>query len=129
MRTDNSPQAVLLAAHGSRVTESNEEIEALAGRLAAALGPGWLVSHAFLELARPSIPDAIDVLVHDGARHVVLVPYFLSAGRHVSTDIPAIVAAARKRHPGVEIETTGHFGAQETLPKLLAAMVSTPATG
>lgn len=120
---DAARQAVLLVAHGSRVADSNAEIEALATRLAGVLEPGLTVAHAFLELARPAIPEALDALARDGATRIVLVPYFLAAGRHVADDIPAIVAAARARHPGVTIEITGHFGAQERVLKLLADMI------
>lgn len=123
MTADVTPPAVLLVAHGSRVPESNSEIEALATRLAGTLAPDTAVAHAFLELAPPSIPDAIDGLVRDGARRIVLIPYFLSAGRHVAEDIPAIVADARTRHPGLDIEITGHFGTQDHIPELLAGMV------
>jgi len=121
---DYTAPAVLLVAHGSRVAASNEEIARLAGRLADELAPGQAVAHAFLELAEPSIPAAIDALVASGARRIVLIPYFLSAGRHVVDDIPALVDAARRRHPGVTIERTQHFGAEETVPRLLAAMAT-----
>lgn len=116
--------AVLLAAHGSRVVESNREIEELTGRLAAALPAGRTVCHAFLEMATPSIPQAIDELAGTGVRDIVVVPYFLSAGRHVREDIPEIIEAARQRHPGLNIGMTGHFGAQDGVPELLSAMVS-----
>jgi len=121
---NNATEAVLLVAHGSRVPESNAEIETLAGRLAAHAGAGATVSHAFLELARPSIAEAIDALAGDGARRIVVIPYFLSAGRHVVDDIPAIVADARRRHPQVELVMTTHFGARDEVPALLAAMAA-----
>lgn len=128
MTAESPQQAVLLVAHGSRVPESNSEIEILAARLARNVEPGRTVAHAFLELAQPSIPEAIDTLVRSGVRRIVLIPYFLSAGRHVAEDIPAIAADARTRHPGLDIEITGHFGAQDRVPELLAAMVSAAST-
>lgn len=124
MTAEAGAEAVLLVAHGSRVPESNAEIETIARRLAEHLDPDRTVGHAFLELARPSIPDAIDRLVQHGARRILLIPYFLSAGRHVAEDIPGIVADARRRHPGVDIEITGHFGARVEVLDLLADMVT-----
>lgn len=122
MNVDTEADAVLLVAHGSRVETSNSEVEALAGRLAERLGPGTRVAHAFLDLTTPSIPDAIDALVRDGARQIQLIPYFLSAGHHVAEDIPAIAERARTRHPGVRISVTGHFGARQGVVELLAGM-------
>lgn len=123
MTADTATRAVLLVSHGSRVAESNTEIENLAARLAGSIGPDTTVTHAFLEIAQPSIPEAIDALVRSGTRRIVLIPYFLSAGRHVAEDVPAIAEEARVRHPGLDIEITGHFGAQERVPELLAGMV------
>lgn len=119
---EDAGAAVLLVAHGSRLADSNAEVEALAGRLARALGPRRRVCHAFLELASPSIDEAIDALVEAGVDHVILIPYFLAAGRHVLEDIPAIIRAARARHSGLDIQMTGHFGAQEGVLDLLCAM-------
>lgn len=114
--------AVLLVAHGSRVESSNQEIADLAERLAENLGPRRLVRHAFLEMAEPSIPRGIDGLIENGARHIVVIPYFLSAGRHVIDDIPVLVDEARRRHPGATIELTRHFGAEDAVPRLLSTM-------
>lgn len=114
--------AVLLVAHGSRFPESNTEVGDLAVRLAGRLGPAQVVSHAFLELGEPSIAEAIDALADDGIEHIMVIPYFLAAGRHVAEDIPSIVAGARERHPGLKVETTAHFGAQDQVPEILAAM-------
>jgi len=119
----NTPEsAVLLVAHGSRVQASNQEVADLAERMAKQ-SSGHPVEHAFLELAEPSIPEGIDALVARGARRIIVIPYFLSAGRHVREDIPALVEDARRRHSGVAIELTPHFGAAEAVPGLLSAMV------
>jgi sirohydrochlorin ferrochelatase len=125
IRVDPDETVVLLVAHGSRVSESNTEFEALARRLAGEPKSGG-VAHAFLELARPSIPEAIDALAGSGARRIVVVPYLLSAGRHVKEDIPALAEEARRRHPHLVIELTDHFGALPEVQELLSDLVSNP---
>ncbi|MEO6629944.1 MAG: CbiX/SirB N-terminal domain-containing protein, partial [Aquihabitans sp.] len=82
------------------------------------------VRPAFLELAEPSIPDAIDGAVADGATTVVVVPYFLHPGRHQREDVPAIVEAARLRHPEVDLRLLDLFGADPALVDVLEAQVS-----
>lgn len=124
MTNPAAESAVLLIAHGSRVPESNAEIETMALRLAARLPSDCAAAHAFLELASPSIPEAVDTLAGAGIRHILLIPYFLAAGKHVAEDIPAIIEAARTRHPDLEIRMTGHFGAEDSVPGILTAMVS-----
>ena len=78
---------------------------------------------AYLELAEPSIPAAIDSAIAAGATQVRLVPHFLGPGNHVMVDIPEIVAAARQRHPGIEVELSEYLGADPALIDLLAARV------
>jgi sirohydrochlorin ferrochelatase len=50
------------------------------------------VERAFLELADPLIPAGVEALIETGTDDITVVPYFLSAGRHVVEDIPAEVA-------------------------------------
>jgi sirohydrochlorin ferrochelatase len=116
-------RAVLLVAHGSRRDESNEEVRALAERVRACLVDDPRIVHvgcAFLELTEPDIGAGIDACVAAGAGEVVVLPYFLAAGRHVQTDIPAAVAAARRAHHRVRILLGPHLGAHEALAGLLA---------
>ena len=88
-------RALLVVAHGSRRVASNDEVRQLTDELRAAAGDEYAqVECAFLELAQPSIPDGIDCCVAEGATEVVILPYFLSAGRHVAKDIPEIPPAS-----------------------------------
>ena len=74
--------ALLMIAHGSRRDASNEEVRALADRIAdQAAGEFDQLACCFLELAEPLIPNAIDQLVSEGASHITVFPYFLAIGR------------------------------------------------
>lgn len=117
--------ALLLVAHGSRRTESNTEIAALADRLRERLGQNAnapVVEHAFLELAEPSIPDGIERCLERGATSVDVVPYFLARGTHVADDIPAEVDAKRKERPDVEIRITDYLGTSDALVDVLIGL-------
>lgn len=54
-----------------------------------------------MELAEPSIGAVVAKCAAEGYRKVVVAPYFLSRGRHITSDIPAMVAEAQKVHPEV----------------------------
>lgn len=102
-------KSLLLIAHGSRVQASNDEIAALTGRLRGGLkGSFDHVEHAFLELAEPDIPTGIDYCVDAGATEIVALPYFLSAGRHITEDIPREIA--KREPPGVRIRLADYIG-------------------
>jgi sirohydrochlorin ferrochelatase len=60
--------------------------------------------------AAPSIGDAFDACVADGATTVVVSPYFLSPGRHWQEDLPTLAAAAASRHPGVRFLVAAPLG-------------------
>lgn len=116
-------KALVLVAHGSRREVSNEEVRLLAQRLADRAGSGYGAVHsAFLELARPSIPEGIEQCIHEGAKEVIVLPYFLSAGRHVAEDIPAEVQIKRDEHPAVTIQIAPYLGRSEELADILLRM-------
>ena len=60
--------------------------------------------------APPTIGEAFDACVADGARTVVVSPYFLSPGRHWQEDLPALAAEAAARHPGVRYLVAAPLG-------------------
>ena len=100
--------AIVVAAHGSRAEAANlahrEVVEALAASVDHPVTP------AFLELAEPSIPTAIDAAAATGVDAVLVLPYFLHPGRHLSDDLPAIVAEAHDRFPEVEVRLWARSG-------------------
>lgn len=78
-------------------------LEAVAERLGPRLGGRRLVV-AYNEFCSPSVDQAIDSLVADGTKTIVLVTtMFTRGGSHSEVDIPVIVEAAGKRHPAVNI--------------------------
>lgn len=113
-------RALLLIAHGSRRAASNDEVRELAKRLEG-IGTDRFdkVVPAFLELADPDIPSGVGLCSEAGVKEVVVMPYFLSAGRHVAEDIPEELAKAAGRYPGVEIKLCGHIGQHPAMAGLL----------
>ncbi len=119
-------KSLLLVAHGSRRAASNDEVRELTRRVAARAAARYEhVACAFLELAEPSIPDGIQACIDAGADEVVVVPYFLSAGRHVAEDIPGEVRVKQVQHPGLRIHIAPYLGMNEAIPELLLQAAAT----
>ena len=114
---------VVVIAHGSRAEVANDAHRQVATDLDQRLGSGVTVVPAFLELAEPDIGSAIDAAVVDGAIEVLLLPHFLYPGRHVGTDIPAIVDDARRRHPMVTVTLLEATGADPAMADLVATQI------
>jgi sirohydrochlorin ferrochelatase len=77
---------VLLIAHGSRRQEANDDLVRLA-EIVRQRRPGTLVEASYLEIAVPSIPEGARNCLEQGAQSVLMLPYFLSAGAHVVSDL------------------------------------------
>lgn len=115
--------AIVLIAHGSRRREANAELARLADRVQARL-PGLAVAHAFLELAAPTIPQAVQQCVAEGAREVRLFPYFLSAGVHVTRDLEDYRCRFCREYPGVEFRLLPPLGAHPALVELVLELLA-----
>ncbi len=96
-------------------------------RLAAALKPLLptdLFTIGYNEFCRPSIADALEQVMQQGATHVFVVPSMLTPGGvHAEIDIPRALAEARAAHPGVAIDYVWPF-ALEQVAALLAAHIT-----
>ncbi len=100
---------LLLIGHGSRDPRAALAFEQLRQAVAARL-PDRRVAGGFLELADPPIDEALDALVAAGSTDVVAVPYVLFGAGHLKDDGPAILARARRRHPGLKIALARDLG-------------------
>ena len=121
-------RGVLLVDHGSRFEAANSVLAWIARELAGRLSDR-LVRIAHLELVGPGVAEALDALVAEGAGEIVVVPFFLAPGRHSSQDIPRLVEAAARRHPGVRLRMAAPLGAhpglvEATLTRIREASLS-----
>jgi sirohydrochlorin ferrochelatase len=114
MTTQPVACAIVLIDHGSRRAEANQQLEELALKIRAR-EPQTIVQTAHLEIADPDLDAAIDSCVKEGARTIVIHPYFLGPGRHTSEDIPRLVAQAKARHPEVLLRISAPLGIHDKL--------------
>jgi len=113
-------KAVVIVAHGSRRQASNDEVRDLTNVIAKEISNDYpIVETGFLELTEPQIPDAIISCINQGATDVCIVPYFLSAGRHVQEDVPAEVNKAQELHRDIPMQTLTHIGGSPIMSDLI----------
>jgi sirohydrochlorin ferrochelatase len=111
-------QALLIIDHGSRKQEANDMLSEVA-RMVRAMSDFPIVHHAHMELAEPTIQQGFDSCVAEGAVEVIVHPFFLSPGRHSTTDIPKMVAAAAEKHPHVRFQITEPLGLHPKIGELI----------
>jgi sirohydrochlorin ferrochelatase len=110
--------ALLLIAHGSRRPEANADLEHVAAALRER-GRYPVVRASFLELAEPDIEAGGALCVEDGATDVILLPYFLSPGKHVVEDLAAARDRLSARFPGVRFALAEPLGRHPLLLEVL----------
>lgn len=73
-----------------------------------------------MELAEPSIATAFARCVSRGAEQIVVLPYFLGPGKHWTTDIPQLTAAAAQSYPDIPFIVAAPLGLDPLILDLLA---------
>jgi len=109
--------SVILLGHGSMASGGNVALRDIA-KLVKDMG-GMDVIPAFLQFKEPSLPQAIEQAVGAGAEKIVVMPYFLYMGNHVSEDIPGELDGMRAKYPAVEMVMTDHLGAHPKLAEIV----------
>jgi sirohydrochlorin ferrochelatase len=104
-------KALILVDHGSVFDEANDMLVEIANMVRQSNECRFdIVRHAHMELAQPTIAQAFDACVYEGASEIVVHPYFLSPGRHSTRDIPRMVEEAANKYPGVFYSVTEPLG-------------------
>ena len=97
-------------------------VERLADTLRSLL-PTTLLAVGYNEFCRPTIAEAIDTIIRQGATRVLVLPTMLTPGGvHSERDIPRALEDVRRAHPAVTIDYLWPFDL-EAVAALLASHV------
>lgn len=118
---------VVVVDHGSRRSESNDMLIEFANVYKSVTGRR-IVEIAHMELAEPTIEQAVDKCISCGARKVIVVPYFLSRGRHIQEDVPLLVQAAAQKHPTIPCILAEPIGIDPILAQIIENRVLSAAS-
>jgi precorrin-8X/cobalt-precorrin-8 methylmutase len=112
---------IILIGHGSPKKDANN-IELTGRLLHSTIHPDCrqqCVKVSYLQFAEPEITDAIKECVEGGAKKIIIHPYFLSNGMHVTKDIPEMIKEAEGMYPDVEFIYTEPLGIHEKLVRVV----------
>ncbi len=116
--------AYIVIVHGSRDAEANTGFEVFLNQFREAF-PGREVYGAFLELAKPSIPEALESAIQKGAEEIFILPMMFFPGRHVKEDIPRFIQEAKSKHPQVDFHYASPLADHPLMVELLKEKAGT----
>ena len=97
---------VLLVGHGSRLPFGKDVVSQIAEMYKAE--EDYLVEVGFMNMSKPSIPEAINMLSENGAEKIIVTPVFLAHGVHTTEDIPRILGLKNDDHDEDHGHNHGH---------------------
>ncbi|KAJ8908171.1 hypothetical protein NDN08_008265 [Rhodosorus marinus] len=112
-------KALLLVDHGSRRAAANDMLNDVKEMIVGMNPEVDIVEAAHMELADPNISMGIETCVEKGAEEIIVVPYFLSPGRHSAKDIPEMVDEASSGHPNVKISVAEPLGVHSKIGEVI----------
>lgn len=126
MASSTLPQeiGIVIVDHGSRRAESNDLLLEVAELFRQTSGY-TIVEPAHMELAEPTIAQAFARCASQGARLIVVHPYFLGPGRHWHQDIPRLAQEAAANHPGVRHLVTAPLGLHPLMIQIMQDRIAT----
>lgn len=110
--------SLIVLGHGSRAPEAGVLLNWVAERLSLRFGTPVLA--ASLQFNEPTLDDCCRQLAKQGARRIVVAPYFLFTGNHLQRDIPEVLSRLRQELAGVEIVLAEPLGADDLLVDVVA---------
>lgn len=112
---------IILLGHGSRRGEANQGLIAVAKKVSDLLGQE--ITPAFMGHQTPSLPEAVQKKIDEGAKEILVMPLFLFPGIHVTVDIHEEVREIQEKHPEVVIRFTQELGADDTIASLASLRI------
>ncbi len=119
MMTTDTPQALILFAHGARDARWAEPFLDIATRMRAR-HPAWQVELAYLELMQPNLSATVAAIAANGHQAVTIAPLFLARGGHLREDFPKLLAAIAAEYPALTINTTDALGDSPQMREAIA---------
>lgn len=108
---------VIILCHGSRgvrgVIEVPETLRRVTEGVRHLLPPGVEVIGAALQFNRPTLQEAMKTLIVWGVHRIIIVPYFLFSGRHITEEIPKIIEEFECAYPERQFILANPLGLEE----------------
>lgn len=116
---DDHKSGIVIIGHGSRLKSANDAVRK-AVREIKAKSRYRIIEPAFLQLCKPDLSEAVRRIAKAGCRQIIIVPFFLFLGNHVTVDIPAAIRKEAGRYKHINFVYAKNIGQD---PRILDALM------
>jgi sirohydrochlorin ferrochelatase len=113
--------AVIILFHGSRAEGAGETPERIATEVERR-GKFGVVTTAFLQHGKPDLMEAVRACVRQDAGKIIIVPFFLQLGMHVTADIPVLMDKVKMQYPDLTIVSTNAVGSHPLMAEIVVEL-------
>lgn len=92
---------IIILGHGSLLKEANTAIIKAINKIKKEKGFN-IVEPAYLQLCKPNLHTTVKKVIQKGCKKIIVVPFFLFKGNHVSRDIPMAIRKEAILHRDIE---------------------------
>jgi sirohydrochlorin ferrochelatase len=114
--------AVIILGHGSRGGGNDTAVKQVVAAIRESVSSN-IVEYAFLQYAQPTPDEVLDRCIEQGAKKILIIPFFMQSGAHVTKDIPSFLEGARKKYPMIDIRVTDYVGAHPLMEQIVADLI------
>lgn len=122
--TSNHKQPIILLAHGSPEKYAKKVLISIKKKLSGYFEKKrFALYHAFLQFNKPDLESCLKQVlkstINNRQSKIVILPVFISHGRHTLFDVPKIIKNIKKKYRGVKIKVALPFGSDDLLVRAL----------
>lgn len=122
---------VIILAHGSKLRDETdhlvvEGVRSTVDKIVEEIKKrnNWnMVEPAYFQFLKPNLRQSIENLADKGCKRIVILPFFLFSGNHVSRDIPKILKKEREKYKDVEFVVTKSLGQDPRIVEIVLDLI------
>jgi Zn-finger protein len=118
----NAKLGIIILSHGCRLRKANASLEKIVKATKKNTGLGIVVP-AYLQLSHPNLTESVKSLIGQECGTIIIIPFFLFNGNHVTRDIPRIIKEEKAKYPKTRFIYSKNIGDDSRIADIVADTV------
>lgn len=118
MIKNNEKIGIIILAHGSRIEKANRLVYNIVN-FVKTKGKYKICEAAFLQNVMPDLETSFRKITSKKVSKIIVVPFFLFVGNHVSRDIPKKLQKLKEEYPNIKVIYTQSLGKDKRIANIV----------